>query len=30
VGKDGRTIRLELPAPHRDTYGVIAPIGWIR
>jgi hypothetical protein len=30
IGKDGRTIELDLPAPYRDAYGVIAPIGWIR
>ncbi len=30
LGKDGRTVEVELPAPYRDTYGVIAPIGWIR
>lgn len=30
VGRDGRSIELELPQPHRETFGVIAPIGWIR
>jgi hypothetical protein len=30
IGKDGRTIPLELPARYRDVYGVIVPIGWIR
>jgi hypothetical protein len=30
IGKDGRTIELDLPAPYRDAYGVIAPLGWIR
>ncbi len=30
VGRDGRTIELDLPAPHRDRYGVVVPIGWIR
>ncbi len=30
VGKDNRTVEVELPAPYRDTYGVITPIGWIR
>lgn len=30
LGKNGRTVEVELPAPYRDTYGVIAPIGWIR
>ena len=30
VGKDGRTIELELPAPYRDSFGTIVPIGWIR
>jgi hypothetical protein len=30
VGKDGRSIELELPQPYRETFGVIAPIGWIR
>ena len=28
VGKDGRTIELDLPAPYRDVYGAIYPIGW--
>ena len=28
--RDGRTIELELPAPHRDSYGTVVPIGWIR
>lgn len=30
VGKDGRSIELELPQPYREAFGVIAPIGWIR
>ena len=30
LGRDGRSIELELPQPHRETFGVIAPIGWIR
>lgn len=30
VGKDGRSIELELPPPHRETFGAIEPIGWIR
>jgi hypothetical protein len=30
LGKNGRTVEVELPAQYRDTYGVIAPIGWIR
>jgi len=30
IAKGGRTIALELPAPYRDVYGVIVPIGWIR
>ena len=30
IGRDGRTIELELPAPHRDSYGTVVPIGWIR
>ena len=30
IGKDGRTIELDLPTPYRDAYGVISPIGWIR
>ena len=28
VGKSGRTIELDLPAPYRDNYGVISTIGW--
>ena len=30
LGKDNRTVEVELPAQYRDTYGVITPIGWIR
>ena len=30
IGRDGRTIELDLPAPHRDSYGSVVPIGWIR
>ena len=30
LGRDGRSIELALPQPHRETFGVIAPIGWIR
>ena len=29
IGRDGRTIELDLPAPFRDSYGVIVTIGWI-
>ena len=29
VGRDGRTVQIELPAPYRDTYGSIVTIGWI-
>ena len=29
VTKSGRTVELELPAPHRETYGTIHTIGWI-
>jgi hypothetical protein len=29
VAKSGRTVELELPAPHRETYGTIQTIGWI-
>lgn len=29
VAKSGRTVALELPAPHRETYGTIQTIGWI-
>jgi len=28
IGRDGRTMELDLPAPYRDSYGVIAPVGW--
>jgi len=28
ISRDGRTIQLELPAPYRDTYGAIVPLGW--
>lgn len=30
LGKNNRTVEVELPAQYRDTYGVITPIGWIR
>ena len=30
IGKNGRTIELDLPAPHRETYGTVETIGWIR
>ena len=30
VGRNGRTIELDLPAPHRDSYGSVVAIGWIR
>ena len=30
IGRDGRTIELALPQPHRDSFGTIAAIGWIR
>ena len=30
LGKDNRTVEVELPASYRETYGVIAPIGWVR
>ena len=29
LAKDGRTIELELPSPHRDSYEAITTIGWI-
>lgn len=29
VAKSGRTIDLELPGPHRDSYAVIHTIGWV-
>lgn len=29
VGRSGRTIQLELPAPYRESYGSIVAIGWI-
>jgi hypothetical protein len=29
IARNGRTIELQLPAPFNDSYGVIAPIGWI-
>ena len=29
IGRNGRTIELELPAPHRESYGTIVTIGWI-
>ena len=28
IGKDGRTIELDLPAPYRESYGSINTIGW--
>jgi hypothetical protein len=28
IGKSGRTIELELPAPYRESYGSIVTIGW--
>jgi hypothetical protein len=30
VGKDGRTIELDLPPPFSDSYGVLFPIGWMQ
>jgi hypothetical protein len=30
IARDGRTIDVDLPAPHRDSYGAITPIGWIQ
>lgn len=30
IGKEGRTIALELPASYRDVYGAIVPLGWVR
>jgi hypothetical protein len=29
IAKDGRTIRLELPPPHRDSYESIVTVGWV-
>jgi hypothetical protein len=29
VAKNGRTVELELPAPHRESYAAIHTIGWI-
>ena len=29
VGRNGRTVQLELPAPYRESYGSIVTIGWI-
>ena len=29
IGRNGRTIELELPAPFRESYGSIVTIGWI-
>ena len=29
IGRNGRTIELELPAPYNENYGSIATIGWI-
>ena len=30
IGRDGRTIELALPQPHRDNFGTVAAVGWIR
>jgi hypothetical protein len=30
VGKEGRTVELDLPSPFGDSYGVIFPIGWMQ
>ena len=30
ISKSGRTIELELPPPHRESYAVIFPIGWVQ
>ena len=29
IGRDGRTIELELPTPHRESYGSMVTIGWV-
>ena len=29
IGRNGRSIELELPPPYRDSYGTIVTIGWI-
>ena len=29
IAKDGRTIQLDLPQPHRDSYETIQTIGWV-
>jgi hypothetical protein len=29
VAKSGRTVQLQLPPPHRESYGTIHTIGWI-
>jgi hypothetical protein len=29
IARDGRTIELDLPTAYRDSYGVIAPVGWV-
>jgi len=29
IAKDGRTIQLELPSPHRESYESIVTIGWV-
>jgi hypothetical protein len=29
VSKSGRTVELQLPAPHRESYGAIHMVGWI-
>jgi hypothetical protein len=30
VSKNGRTVELELPGTHRDSYGAIHTIGWVQ
>lgn len=30
IGKSGRTIELDLPAPHGESYGTVVTIGWVR
>ena len=29
IGRNGRTIELELPTPYSENYGSIITIGWI-
>lgn len=29
VARDGRTVEVSLPAPYRDSYGQMYPLGWI-